>query len=155
MGYYAQLNVNNIVQQVVVADPDVVQTLLDGIWAETFKNDPLKRFAGVGDGFDGSDFIAKPFHTSNWNPENREWVTPPEIGIVNNISPIIAADGVDFVTVYIVGADANSTQEIMVNNEPFSVDTNASGYGEFELSSDTPGLLLVAWGQLNVKVAAL
>lgn len=152
--YFAKINEHGIVDRVIIADQTVVNDM-EGTWVETFIDHPSKKYAAVGDGFDGSNFMTQPFHTSNWDAETKEWITPAELGIVNDASPIIAADGVEFVTVYIAGAAANSSQEIRVNDEPFSIDINAGGYGEFELSSDTPGLLLVEWNGFSLEVAAL
>jgi len=154
MGLYAKINNHHVVEQVIVAEAELIQSL-DGIWVETFDNDPFQRYAGIGDGWNGSGFLPRPFQSSSWDSVAKKWQTPAALGIVGNSSPIITADGVDFVTVYIVGATPNSTQEITVNAEPFSINIGVDGYGEFELSSDVSGLLLVEWDGLSLEVAAL
>jgi len=151
MGYYAKLNTNNIVEQVIIASPEVIETY-DGAWVETFIDDPAKQYAGIGMGWTGAEFAFKPFHKSEWT--GSEWITPFEMGIVGNASPIITADGINYVKVYIIG-NANEEQSISINGEPLSVVTDEKGYGEFELASDTAGLITIAWSTFALEVAAI
>lgn len=65
MGYYAKIN-NNIVEKVIVASPSVI-ALEDGVWVETFLNHATKKYAGVGDAWNGSDFIPYLFEGSTWD----------------------------------------------------------------------------------------
>lgn len=151
--YFANVNEQGIVEHVIVADADFVAGL-PGTWIETFDDDPTKKYASIGHGYDGIDFLPRPFTQSNWDANTKAWVTPAKLGIAMNESPIIAADGVDFVTVYLIGAP-NSMQEVLLNAELLQVITDGRGYGEFELSSNTPGLITIEWGGFNMEVAAI
>lgn len=153
MGYFAKINEQGIVEQVIVADTDVIEGF-PGVWVETFIDDPAKRYAGIGDGWNEADFLPQPFDSSEWDAETKEWVTPAELSIVGNASPIITANGVDFVTIYLIGS-ANNVEEVLINDEPLEVVTDKRGYGEFELATDTPGLITVEWGGFSLEVAAL
>lgn len=151
MEYYAKISENNVVEQIVVASPDIILTY-EGIWIETFVDDPNKKYAGIGDGYDGANFTSQPFLKSTWN--GNSWTTPSELGIVGNASPIITADGVDFVTVYLISMPI--TQEtVTINGETTLITTDNLGYAEFELSSDTQGLITVSWSGLVLEVAAI
>ena len=50
--YFAQLDENNIVSQVIVADQSFVDSI-GGTWAETFM-DSEKKYAGIGDTYDAT-----------------------------------------------------------------------------------------------------
>ena len=56
--YFAQLDENNIVTQVIVADQSFVDSI-GGTWVETFM-DSEKKYAGIGDTYDAATntFIA-------------------------------------------------------------------------------------------------
>jgi hypothetical protein len=77
--YFAQLNENNIVTQVIVADQSFVDSI-GGTWVETFM-DSDKKYAGIGDNYDATRdaFIAPKCHdeatldeaTCQWNCSNE------------------------------------------------------------------------------------
>jgi hypothetical protein len=77
--YFAQLNENNIVTQVIVADQAFVDSI-DGTWVETFM-DSAKKYAGIGDTYDATRdaFISPKCHdeatldeaTCQWNCSNE------------------------------------------------------------------------------------
>ena len=50
--YFAELDSNNIVTQVIVADQSFVDSI-GGTWAETFM-DSAKKYAGIGDTYDAT-----------------------------------------------------------------------------------------------------
>lgn len=75
MGYYAKISTNNIVEQVIVASPEVIATY-EGTWLETFMDDPAKQYAGIGMGWDGSEFISCPYEGAEW--DGAEWVPSAE-----------------------------------------------------------------------------
>lgn len=51
--YFAQLNENNIVEQVIVADTKTwVNQNMEGFWVETFINSRTKEYAGIGYTYD-------------------------------------------------------------------------------------------------------
>ena len=60
--YFAQLDENNIVTQVIVADKSFVDSI-GGIWVETFM-DSDKKYAGIGDTYDATRdaFISPKCH---------------------------------------------------------------------------------------------
>lgn len=178
MAHYAFLDNNNIVTQVIVGKDEGEDGIDWEQWYGEFRGQICKRtsyntkgnvhaeggipyrknFAGIGYIYDPvRDAFIPPAAGEDWSLDEESclWVRNPRLGIVGNASPIIQADGVDFVTVYIVGATPNSTQNITVNAEAILVEIGVDGYGEFELSSDTPGLLLIEWGAIILKVAAL
>ena len=151
MGYYAKLGENNVVEQVIAASSDIISKY-DGTWVETFIDDPIKQYAGIGMGWTGEDFALQPFPQSTWN--GNEWITPYELGIVGDATPIITADGIGFVTVYLIGP-LLSQETITINGETTLVTTDGRGYAEIELSSDTAGLMMVEWGGFKLEVAAI
>ena len=77
--YFAQLDENNIVTQVIVADQSFVDSI-GGTWAETFM-DSAKKYAGIGDTYDATRdaFISPKCHdeatldeaTCQWNCSNE------------------------------------------------------------------------------------
>ena len=77
--YFAQLDENNIVTQVIVADQLFVDSI-GGTWAETFM-DSDKKYAGIGDTYDATRdaFISPKCHdeatldeaTCQWNCSNE------------------------------------------------------------------------------------
>lgn len=174
MAHYAKLDNNNFVVEVVVVSNDVItingiedeQAGIDFLrdllghehWKQTSYNATIrKNYAGIGYKYDAVlDAFIPPKPGGNYilNENTCLWVKAPEIGITDG-DPIIAADGVDFVTVYIAGGAANSTEVVMVNNELLDISTDADGYGEFEVSSETTVLLVIAWNNISLEVAAI
>lgn len=83
MAYFAEIK-NNIVMRVIVAD-DInfcIQNL-GGQWIETFIDDPVKNYAGIGHTYDiGKDnFIAqKPFNSWVLDPTCK-WIPPLPVPI--------------------------------------------------------------------------
>jgi hypothetical protein len=77
--YFAQLDENNIVTQVIVADQSFVDSI-GGTWVETFM-DSDKKYAGIGDTHDATRdaFISPKCHdeatldeaTCQWNCSNE------------------------------------------------------------------------------------
>ena len=77
--YFAQLDENNIVTQVIVADQSFVDSI-GGTWVETFM-DSTKKYAGIGDTHDATRdaFISPKCHdeatldeaTCQWNCSNE------------------------------------------------------------------------------------
>jgi hypothetical protein len=77
--YFAQLDENNIVAQVIVADQLFVDSI-GGTWVETFM-DSDKKYAGIGDTYDATRdaFISPKCHdeatldeaTCQWNCSNE------------------------------------------------------------------------------------
>jgi hypothetical protein len=77
--YFAQLDENNIVTQVIVADQSFVDSI-GGTWVETFM-DSDKKYAGIGDSYDAirDAFISPKCHdkatldeaTCQWNCSNE------------------------------------------------------------------------------------
>jgi hypothetical protein len=77
--YFAQLDENNIVIQVIVADQSFVDSI-GGTWVETFM-DSDKKYAGIGDTYDANRdaFISPKCHdeatldeaTCQWNCSNE------------------------------------------------------------------------------------
>jgi hypothetical protein len=77
--YFAQLDENNIVTQVIVADKSFVDSI-GGTWVETFM-DSAKKYAGIGDTYDATRdaFISPKCHdeatldeaTCRWNCSNE------------------------------------------------------------------------------------
>jgi hypothetical protein len=78
--YFAQLDENNIVTQVIVADQSFVD-LIGGTWVETFM-DSDKKYAGIGDTHNATlnAFISPKCHdeatldeaTCRWNCSNED-----------------------------------------------------------------------------------
>jgi hypothetical protein len=81
--YFAQLDENNIVTQVIVADQSFVDSI-GGTWVETFM-DSDKKYAGIGDTHDDTRdaFISPKCHdeatldeaTCRWNCSNEDHIT--------------------------------------------------------------------------------
>lgn len=77
--YFAELDENNIVTQVIVADQAFVDSIA-GTWQETFM-DATKKYAGIGDTHDATRdaFISPKCHdeatldeaTCQWNCSNE------------------------------------------------------------------------------------
>ncbi len=178
MAYYTFLDANNVVTEVIVGVPET--ELIEGLdpetWYGNFRGQTCKRtsynttggvhneggtpfrknFAGIEYTYDPArDAFIPPQPDGDYylDEETCLW-RAPEIGIVDDAPPIITADGVDFVMVYLIG-QPNSTQGVFLNGEPLEVLTNADGYAEFELATDTPGLIMVEWGGFSLEVAAL
>jgi hypothetical protein len=80
--YFAQLDENNIVTQVIVADQSFVDSI-GGTWVETFM-DSDKKYAGIGDTYDATRdaFISPKCHdeatldeaTCRWNCSNEDHI---------------------------------------------------------------------------------
>lgn len=62
MAIFAILTDQNIVEQVIIADTEVIQTY-SGIWIETTEEVP----AGIGHGFDGTSFLPSPYDGAEWD----------------------------------------------------------------------------------------
>jgi hypothetical protein len=81
--YFAQLDENNIVTQVIVADQSFVESI-GGTWVETFM-DSDKKYAGIGDTHNATlnAFISPKCHdeatldeaTCRWNCSNEDHIT--------------------------------------------------------------------------------
>ena len=81
--YFAQLDENNIVTQVIVADQSFVDSI-GGTWVETFM-DSDKKYAGIGDTHNATlnAFISPKCHdeatldeaTCRWNCSNEDHIT--------------------------------------------------------------------------------
>jgi hypothetical protein len=71
--YFAQLDENNIVTQVIVADQSFVDSI-GGTWVETFM-DSTKKYAGIGDTYDATRdaFISPKCHDEATLDENCQW----------------------------------------------------------------------------------
>jgi hypothetical protein len=77
--YFAQLDENNIVTQVIVADQSFIDSI-GGTWAQTFM-DSAKKYAGIGDTYNAAlnAFISPKCHdeatldeaTCQWNCSNE------------------------------------------------------------------------------------
>ena len=77
--YFAQLDENNIVTQVIVADQSFIDSI-GGTWAQTFM-DSAKKYAGIGDTYNAAlnAFISPKCHdeatldeaTCRWNCSNE------------------------------------------------------------------------------------
>lgn len=153
MAYFAKLNDENIVESVIVADAQFINNQ-SGIWIETFVDDPSKQYAGIGYGWNGLEFLPQPFSRSTWAAQNKTWVTPDLLGFVRNVSPIITADGLDHLQIYVTTTPLTSVT-VVINGESLVLTTDARGYVEFELSSDTTGLIVISWGDFTLEVAAI
>lgn len=152
---YAKINANGIVEQVIVADADVIAAY-EGTWVETTE----ANYAGIGHGFNpvSLKFASQPFQNSTWNAQTRVWETPYTIAAAPEIAPSILADGVDALLISVHGpADALVT--VNINDEPLQLQTDSVGYASFELTSDTPGLITITGvGDLagfNLEVMAI
>lgn len=153
MRYYAKINEQNKVEQVIVATLDVVAEY-EGDWVETFIDNPTLRYAAIGDGFNGTEFVAPPWRSSIWDATEKRWITPPEIGVLGGDANI-QVGGVDTVTVYIAGAEPELELQITINDEALTgVVSDLNGYAETPLASETPGVLVVTWNGLTVEVVA-
>jgi hypothetical protein len=75
MTYYAKIN-NGVVETVIVADADFVATQ-PGQWVQTFDDAPAVRFAGIGDGWNGAEFVPAPFDGAVWT--GAEWAASTEM----------------------------------------------------------------------------
>lgn len=179
MAYYAFLDNNNVVTEVIVGKEDGEDGIDWEQWYGNFRGQTCKRtsyntkggvhaeggtafrrnFAGVGYSYDPvrDAFIPPmPELDGNWSldEDSCTWMRGAELGIVDDEMPIIQADGVDHITIYLIGS-ANSIEDATLNGEVLQVSTDANGYGEFELATDTPGLITVEWGGFSLEVAAL
>jgi hypothetical protein len=75
--YFAQLDENNIVTQVIVADQAFVDSI-GGTWQETFM-DAAKKYAGIGDTYDATRdaFISpKPYESWLLDEKTCQWESP-------------------------------------------------------------------------------
>lgn len=178
MAHYAFLDGNNVVVEVIVGinENELIEGQDPETWYGQFRGKTCKRtsyntwggmnengaafrknYASIGYSYDPvRDAFIPPAPAGNHilDEETCLWVKSPELGLAGG-DAIISADGVDFVRVFIAGAEANSTQEVTINDEPLNVEVDGEGYGNFELSSETPGLLVVEWGGFSLEVAAV
>ncbi len=72
MSYFAKIDENGIVVNVIVADAEFIAGQ-PGTWIETFMDDPTKQYAGIGHGWNGADFLPCPFMQSTWDATNKVW----------------------------------------------------------------------------------
>lgn len=177
MAYYAFLDSNNTVNEVIFGKDEGEDGIDWEQWYGDFRGQICKRtsyntrggahleggipfrknYAGIGYAYDPArDAFIPPQPIGDWVLDENTclWSHAPEFGTVGNASPIITADGVDFVAIYLIGA-ANSIEDVTLNGEIIQVSTDVNGYGEFELATDTPGLILVEWGGFSLEVAAI
>ena len=80
--YFAQIDNNNVVLTVHVVTAEFMAQNPDryqGVWVETFFDDPNKKYAGIGDTWNGTVFIAsQPF--PSWSlDENDDWQPPTQM----------------------------------------------------------------------------
>ena len=78
MAHFAQINQQNIVTNVIVADQDFINTQ-EGIWVETFTDGTRKNFAGIGYTYDAvRDAFIPPHAFLSWtlNEETCQWEAP-------------------------------------------------------------------------------
>ena len=78
MAYFAKLDENNIVTQVIVADQEYI-TSQEGTWLETANDGYRKNYAGIGYTYDESRdaFITpKPFNSWVLNEDTCIWESP-------------------------------------------------------------------------------
>ena len=78
MAYFAKLDENNIVTQVIVADQEYI-TSQEGTWLETTNDGYRKNYAGIGYTYDESRdaFITpKPFNSWVLNEDTCIWESP-------------------------------------------------------------------------------
>jgi hypothetical protein len=81
MGHYAKINNDNIVEEVLVADPDYISTLDESFrWIQTsYNNNFRKHYAGIGYTYDKilDAFIPPtPFPSWELNKDTCEWEAP-------------------------------------------------------------------------------
>ena len=82
MAYYTFLDTNNIVTEVITGTDDATIEGIDtAIWygnyrglvcKQTFIDDPAKQYAGIGMGWDGTNFIPCPYEGAEW--DGAAWV---------------------------------------------------------------------------------
>lgn len=82
MGYYAKINDNAQVEQVIVASPEVIATY-PGTWVETFPEGP-ERYAGIGDGWTGAGFEPCPYDGAEWDGNAWTPSTEYKLAAANN-----------------------------------------------------------------------
>ena len=61
--YFAQLDDNNVVTDVHVVSQEFIDANPDryiGVWVQTFFDTAGKTYAGIGDTWNGTDFVAPP-----------------------------------------------------------------------------------------------
>lgn len=78
MRYFSQLDENNIVLNVIIAEDESILNRLGGKWIETFKDSENKNFGDVDSTYDEEkdDFIRpKPYDSWILNNRNR-WEAP-------------------------------------------------------------------------------
>jgi hypothetical protein len=78
MAYFAKINKNNIVTQVIVADQEFID-LQEGTWLETSKNGYRKNYAGIGYTYDSiKDAFIPPKPYPSWilNENTCRWESP-------------------------------------------------------------------------------
>ncbi len=178
MAHYAFLNENNVVVEVItgIDENETIEGLDPETWYGQLRGKACKRtsynthggtnesgvpfrknYASIGYTYDPvRDAFIPPAPGGNYavDEDTCLWVRIPELGIVSG-DAIITADGVDFALLYIAGAVANSAQTVTVNGDPLEVTAGDDGYVEFEISSETPGLLTIEWNGVVLEVAAV
>ncbi len=81
MAYFAQIDENKIVQQVIVADSsEWCEKCLGGTWVETYMNNPDKNYAGTGYEYSYiTDNFIGPAPYDSWElNEKDKWEAPIE-----------------------------------------------------------------------------
>ena len=86
MAHFAKINENNIVENVLVVPNEqehrgqeyLNELGLDGTWVQTsYNNNFGKKFAGIGDTFDGENFRpAEPEGNLGFDEETWTWIMP-------------------------------------------------------------------------------
>jgi hypothetical protein len=86
--YFAQLDENNIVTQVIVADQSFVDSI-GGTWVETFM-DSDKKYAGIGDTHNATlnAFISPKCHDEATLDENCQWNCSNEAHTIKEIENV-------------------------------------------------------------------
>jgi|SRR3990167_4043586 len=80
--YFAEVDKNNVVERVIVADSkEWCQHALGGAWIETFMNNPSKNYCSKGHEYWETlqDFVAPQPFTSWELDEKHEWKAPVEM----------------------------------------------------------------------------
>jgi len=114
--------VNGIVEQVILADDDVIKRY-EGTWIVT---DPKSDYAGIGWAHDGLKFVAPPPYGANW--DGKEWI-PDEKVTLETALLVLSIQGVDAVKI-IDGAKAGlispNQADVMLKTELIDEATKTS-----------------------------
>lgn len=103
--YFAEIDKNNIVTRVVVADSlDWCIEHLGGTWTETFMDDSEKNYAGVGYTFNQNkiNFLSPKPYPSWIKDEVKEQWKPPVAKPINMTRPIWDEATTSFVDVALI-----------------------------------------------------